>query len=121
MNKITEYLDQNIKDLNLSRGQEQMFCLIRAILKNCSIYIIDEATSSLDQEYAIFVGFKLKKNCLNKIKFHFRSDNKIQIMLRRFLREKTVLTIAHRLDTIKDYNKIMVFQNFILVYILKFY
>ena len=32
-------------------------------------------------------------------------------MLRRFLSEKTLLTIAHRLDTIKDYNKIMVFQN----------
>ena len=59
--KMTDYLDRNIKDLNLSRGQEQIFCVIRAILKNCSIYIIDEATSSLDQEYAIFVGFKLKK------------------------------------------------------------
>ena len=46
--KMAAYLDQNIKNLNLSQGQKQIFCVIRAILKDSKIYIIDEATSSLD-------------------------------------------------------------------------
>ena len=70
----------------LSQGEKQVFCLARALLKKTPILIMDEPTSSMDSQ----------------------SDSVYQQLLKDGLPHKpTVLTIAHRLDTLMNYDKIL--------------
>lgn len=71
---------------NLSGGQRQRLALARAIVKDAEIYLFDEPTSALDSETEQFIVKSVEG----------------------LSAEKTIITVAHRLSTIKDYDRIYV-------------
>ncbi len=73
----------------LSGGQRQRIAIARAILKDAPFLILDEATSALDSE----------------------SEKYIQKSIKRLMKGKTVLAIAHRLSTLREMDRILVFDN----------
>ena len=77
------------RGLRLSGGQRQRIAIARAFLKKAPILLLDEATSALDSE----------------------SEEAIREALQRLMQGRTVLAIAHRLSTLRSFDRIVVLQS----------
>ena len=82
----TEVGDRGVK---LSGGQRQRIAIARAFLRNAPILLLDEATSALDSE----------------------SEQRVQQALDRLMVGRTVVAVAHRLSTLRDFDRIVVMQS----------
>ncbi|KAF8222623.1 hypothetical protein L208DRAFT_1413119 [Tricholoma matsutake] len=74
---------------NFSQGQKQLIAMARALLRRSSIIVLDEATSSID----------------------FATDVKIQATIREEFTNSLLLTVAHRLHTVIDYDRLIVLER----------
>ncbi|XP_035694505.1 ATP-binding cassette sub-family C member 9-like [Branchiostoma floridae] len=91
VSELPNKLDEAVSDggENFSVGQRQLFCLARTFVRKCRILIMDEATASIDME----------------------TDFNLQNVIQTAFKDRTVITIAHRIATILSSDRILVLDQ----------
>ncbi|KAL4478039.1 hypothetical protein ABPG72_013478 [Tetrahymena utriculariae] len=91
INKLPKGIHTDMSDSSsvFSMGQKQLVCLARVMLRNNKLIVLDEATANVDMN----------------------TDQKIQQLLKSMFQNTTIITIAHRLNTIADYDKVIVLDK----------
>merc|ERR1712194_639108 len=87
-NKVLDFIVESNGD-NLSQGQKQLICIARAIVVKPKILLMDEATANIDE----------------------KTDKTIQDVIKHEFSTSTIITIAHRLNTIIQFDKIVVLDK----------
>lgn len=82
-------LDTDFASLSLSHGQKQLFAIARTLLDKSQVVFLDEATSSIDEH----------------------TETQIQNVMRKAFKGRTLLSVAHRLDSIIDFDKVVVMDG----------
>lgn len=82
-------LNASLDSLSLSRGQQQLFCLARALLGESRVVVLDEMTSSVDAA----------------------TEEKMMSLVNDKFADRTILAIAHHLDTIRNFDIIVVLDQ----------
>lgn len=82
-------LDAELDAEFFSQGQRQLFCLGRAILRRCKVVVLDEVSSSVDSG----------------------SDEVMQRVIREEFKGTTIVAVAHRLDTILDFDRVALLEE----------
>jgi ATP-binding cassette, subfamily C (CFTR/MRP), member 1 len=82
-------LDAQLEGMSLSRGQQQLFCLARATLSNSRIVLLDEVTSSVDAA----------------------TEAKMMEVVDKRFEGRTIVAVAHHLETLRDFDMIVVLDK----------
>ena len=88
VNKNLDYKIEN-NGVNISIGEKQLICIARALIKKTKIILMDEATANID----------------------YKTETYLQRSINAGMKDCTVITIAHRIKTIINYDKIVVLNN----------
>lgn len=92
---------------SLSHGERQLFCLARALLHPSRIVILDEFTSKYVQSQTIVFS-----SALTDIRsVDIDTDKAMQKIIRAEFKDKTIIAVAHRLDNILDFDRIIVLDR----------
>lgn len=98
----------------LSHGQRQLFCLGRAMLRRGRVVVLDEATSRYNSHTSSLHKFTIHNIVANqgtKNSMDRETDALMQKIIREEFKDRTIIAIAHRLETILDSDRIAVLDG----------
>ena len=112
--KLEGQLESSVADQgsNFSAGEKQLLCLARAMLSQKKILVLDEATANIDKQCVASPHRSIDATRVHHVlSLACSTDELIQDTIRSKFHDVTVLTIAHRLNTVMDSDKMLVLER----------